>query len=169
MIQKKLCVRLIKKKNKSGYKKGFTLIEILVVIGIIAVLAAVVLVAVNPARQFKLARDSQRTSNITALLNAIGQNIAEHKGVFVCNGTAMNFPPATTTIKNDGSGGGTDIASCLVPDYISALPYDPLTSKGTKYASPTDYNTGYGVFEDEHGRITVTADGELAQVLSVTR
>jgi prepilin-type N-terminal cleavage/methylation domain-containing protein len=34
-------------------KKGFTLIEILVVIGIIGILATVVLVAVNPSRQFK--------------------------------------------------------------------------------------------------------------------
>ncbi|MDD5165579.1 MAG: prepilin-type N-terminal cleavage/methylation domain-containing protein [Candidatus Pacebacteria bacterium] len=151
------------------HNKGFTLIEILVVIGIIAVLAAVVLVAVNPARQFKLARDSQRTSNVTALLSAIGQNIAEHKGVFVCNGAAMNFPPATTTIKNDGSGGGTDIAACLVPNYISSLPYDPSTNKGTKFNTVTDYNTGYGVFEDADGRITVTADGELTPYISVTR
>ena len=73
-------------------KKGFTLIEILVVIGIIAVLAAVVLVAVNPARQFKLARDSQRVSNVTAILNAVGQDIAEHKGLFYCASSTLALP-----------------------------------------------------------------------------
>src|SRR3989344_5679707 len=74
-----------KNKNKGlalSQSKGFTLIEILVVIGIIAVLAAIVLIAINPARQFAQARDSQLVSNLNAILNAIGQRIADNRGTF---------------------------------------------------------------------------------------
>ena len=147
-------------------KKGFTLIEVLVVIGIIAILAAVVLVAVNPARQFKLARDSQRTSNVNAILNAIHQNMAEHRGIFVCSGTAKDLP-ASTTIMRDGGGLG-DIATCIIPDYISAMPFDPATTTA-HFTSISDYNSGYDLFKDNNGRITVGPIGELTPVISVTR
>ncbi len=155
--------------NIKNEKKGFTLIEILVVIGIIAVLAAVVLVAVNPARQFKLARDSQRVSNVTAILNAVGQNIAEHRGLFNCGTTTLAIPSTTTLMTND-SGLTThfDIADCVVPNYISSLPFDP-SKPGSSYIENGAYNTGYTIYQDSNGRVTISADGELTNPISVTR
>jgi len=152
------------------HQKGFTLIEVLVVIGIIAVLAAVVLVAVNPARQFKLARDSQRTANINALLNAIHENMSEHKGLFTCSGTVRQIPTTGTVVKY-GSGYPAyagDIASCLVPNYLSSLPFDP-SIPGAHYVNVTDYDTGYEIIQDSNGRITTSSTGELTPSIYVTR
>ncbi len=155
--------------KKSISKRAFTLIEVLVVIGIIAVLAAVVLVAVNPARQFKLARDSQRVSNVNALLNAVGQNISEHRGVFVCNGLTKELPQTPAVIKSGPeSAVSVDLAPCLVPDYLSSLPFDPSLASAS-YVSTSSYNTGYEIFRDANGRVTASSTGELTATISVTR
>ena len=61
-------------------QKGFTLIELLVVIGILAVLLAITLIAINPARQFSLANNTKRSSDVNAILNAVNQYMADHKG-----------------------------------------------------------------------------------------
>ena len=77
--------------------RGFTLIEILVVIGLIAILAAIVLIAINPGRQFAQARNSQRESNVNTILNAVGQDLADNKGVF--GGVCGALLPIPTTVK----------------------------------------------------------------------
>jgi len=143
--------------NNFKNQKGFTLIEILVVIGMIALLATIVLIAINPARQFAQGRDTQRTSNLNTILNAIGQKTADCKGLFsdaTC-GTACPALPGPNltdakTIDNAAGGPGADInLSCLAPIYVSALPVDP--------SSPTAPSTGYQVYQDGNGRIHVLA------------
>jgi type IV pilus assembly protein PilA len=147
--------------------KGFTLIEILVVIGIIAILATIVLIAINPARQFRQARDTQRTSNVNAILNAIGQYIADNKGA------VPSGMPAAAASPSPISDSGANLCTQLVPKYISSLPVDPAVTSGP-IPSPctTPYDTQYNVSTDASGRITVYADGEEpagTNNISVTR
>jgi prepilin-type N-terminal cleavage/methylation domain-containing protein len=117
------------KKQSDISEKGFTLIEILIVIGIIAILASVVIIAINPARQFAQARDSQRISNLNAILNAIGQRLADNKGIFagsVGSQICPTLPSTATKITTDTPAATTTSAAlgCLVPTYISILPTD---------------------------------------------
>ncbi len=126
--------------------RGFTLIELLVVIGIIGILAAVVLVAVNPGRQFAAARDTQRRSDLYGLTNAIYQYAVENNG---------NIPTViTTTATNVGTGVGLiNLSTVLVPTYIAAIPKDP--------SNGTDANTLYSISRNDSGRVVASASSEL--------
>lgn len=52
-------------------KRGFTLVELLIVIAILAILATVALLVLNPVQLLKQARDSQRISDIGTLNSAL--------------------------------------------------------------------------------------------------
>lgn len=145
-------------------QKGFTLIEILVVIGILAVLFAIALVAINPARQFSQANNTKRRSDVNALLNAIHQYAADNKGA---------LPSAiTTSVLTIGNAvGQTDVCAAVVTKYIAALPRDPLVTGGDVTDCVASYTTNYTVVKSAtDNRITVAAPGaELGDTIAVTR
>jgi len=143
-------------------KKAFTLIEVLLVIVIIAILAGIVIIAVNPARQISQANNSQRTSDIKALVTAVHEYAIDNRGVL----------PATITATPTEVGMGTgeiDLCALLVPDYIAAMPADP-TDTDAVYTSCTTYHTGYNISVDADGRITTSApSAELSETISLTQ
>ncbi|MFA5134894.1 MAG: type II secretion system protein [Patescibacteria group bacterium] len=157
---------------KQSNKQGFTLLELLVVIGIIGILAAIVIVAINPGRQFAQARNAQRWNDVNALLNAIHQYAVDNNGSIPAgiNATYQVFGTAGVDGNNPNACGAVvaeadtlDLTANLVPTYITGLPYDPSTG--------TDGHTDYYVAQDAGtGRVTVaTCDPELGVTISVTR
>lgn len=78
---------------------GFTLIELLVVVGITAVLAAVVILTLNPAEILRRARDSRRLADLGSLTKSVGIYELENAYLGEANTIYLSIPDlqATTT------------------------------------------------------------------------
>ncbi len=98
-------------------QKGFTLIELLIVIGIIAILAAAVIITITPGQRLREAREATRSSHMTAIGTALHMGVVDRKitsltdSACVASGTFANF---------------TDDCAAVVG--LSKAPVDPQNS-----------------------------------------
>lgn len=151
--------------------RGFTLIEILIVLGMLALLSTVVLVAVNPLRQFAQARNTQREANVSALLNAVGHRLADNRGIFESASSTCSTP-LPNSAQEIASVDGYDLRPCLVPDYLPEIPYDPTSGTNNCTSDACDgeneeYRTGYEITQNAStSRITICAPGHAEEALS---
>ena len=108
-------------------QKGFTLIEMLVVIAIIAILAGAVLLAINPAETMRKSRDSTRLSDMDTLRSAINMALAEGEITLVVGeGNSIDDTQETDGINGYIKYAKVDPTGTGLAKYISALPKDPL-------------------------------------------
>lgn len=163
--------------------KGFTLIELLVVIGILGILLAIVLIAINPARQFAQADNTKRASDINTIINAIHQYSADHRGTLPPGMPAKPAvgDPATTPVDikstlDPVTDPAADICAAIVPTYVSLLPSDPqAANNGIGISDCASYNSEYQISIDSNGRVTVSAPKtdtgvtQNGETISITR
>lgn len=143
-------------KNKKQRSHAFTLIEILLVVAIIAILAGIVITAINPTKQLGDARNAQRRSDVNTILNAIYQYSIDNDGL------PSAIQQTTTTNCNTGSSyhickdsgnctGATDLSVLTTSEkYLIGIPVDPAFKSNTNL-------TGYYVTKTTNGRVTVCA------------
>src|SRR3989344_3529286 len=151
-------------KSRHSKDKGFTLIVILLVVALLGVLVAIVIIAVNPSKNLKDTRDTQRKTDVNTILNAVYQYALDTNG---------SVPATITTTPTEICKSGVLPATCVTDGlidlavlttnekYITSLPFDPSASTAT--------STKYSISKTANNRVTVTAVGENAGSISVSR
>jgi len=145
-------------------EKGFTLVELLVVVAIIAVLAGVLLLAINPTALLAKGRDAKRLEDLDALSKAITLALADGELTLVATGVCGTCASDTGTQAVTGAGyvqfaiptGKTGLAK-----FIPTLPVDPLNTGANVYtfgSTTANYELN-GVLESVDNTAKMTTDG----------
>jgi type IV pilus assembly protein PilA len=145
--------------------KGFTLLEILLVVAAITILAGIVILAINPNKQLADTRNSQRWMDVNTILNAVYQYSIDNNGNLPTSITAANAGicksgVAAATCTTDGL---VNLSVLTTSEkYLVSIPVDPSGS--------TTNSTNYNIQTTPGGRIIVSAPGaESGATISVQR
>lgn len=146
--------------NPVTTRRGFTLIEILLVVAAIAILSGIVILAVNPSKQLGEARNAQRRADVNTILNAVYQYAIDNNGTI-----PATITETATDICATNAGCADLIDLSVITDYekyLPSMPMDPTVGSGA--------DTGYSIRKTSYGRIVVSApSAELSADISVTR
>lgn len=154
---------LEKLRNIKANRKGFTLIEVLLVVAIIAILAGIVILAVNPAKQLADTRNAQRRSDVNTIMNAIYQYSIDNNGQLPTDIPLTNAGIICSSPTGTCDPANVDLAVLTANGkYLVAIPNDP--------SNTTANITNYTVFKNADGRVVVSAPGqEQGATITVTR
>lgn len=108
--------------RKLSVKRGFSLVEVLIVIAVIGILAGATIAILNPAVQIQKANDSKRKSDLVQIQKAFDTFYQD-------NG---KYPDAANNKIKSLDGNIADWGTQWLP-YMAQLPKDPSSSKNYVY------------------------------------
>jgi prepilin-type N-terminal cleavage/methylation domain-containing protein len=151
-------IRQLKKQH------GFTLLEVLLVVAILAILAGIVIIAINPGKNLGDTRNSQRQTDVTTILNGVYQYSLDNNGTL-----PSSITTTATEICATGAASCTglvDLSSITASEkYLVSVPKDPQCT-----TTCATNGTGYKINKTANGRLVVTAPAaEQSKTISVTR
>lgn len=118
-------------------KKGFTLLELLIVISIIAILSVALVMVLNPAEILKKSRDSQRIADLNTIKTALGVYVTSTTTPFsatICPvSTSTSATGAASTTVNGTGWIPVNLTTLTGGSPISNLPLDPLNDAAHYY------------------------------------
>lgn len=139
-------------------EEGTNIIELLVAIGLFAIITAIVLVAVNPKAQYIKIKQNRNTAELAAVVNAINQYTLDNGDTLpVSVGNANVYPIGRPGIEI--STAGMNICAALVPQYIGFLPSNPFTTAGKQVTDCSQpYTTGFYIYRRSNSNdVTITS------------
>jgi len=142
----------------SKSKKGFTLLEIILVITLISILFGIMLVAINPSNILSEVQDNQREADAMTIYQALEQYTLKNNAYPTAivnmqnNSSAYICKPTVTNCTNSNQ---ISLSSLLIPIYLSKIP---------EYSTDTN-NSGFYVVKDSNGKIGI---GGVRQVDNTT-
>lgn len=127
-------ISLTNLKKTDGHAKGFTLLELLIVIAIIAILSIALVFMLNPAETLKKARDAQRISDLKTIKTALGVMLTASStpsldGTFgsvatgICTSRGDGGAPTTSKIAYSATAPTSGIATAPGADAISGAAF----------------------------------------------
>ena len=107
---------------KQEQLKGFTLLELLIVIAILSILAMSLILVLNPAETLKKSRDTQRMTDLSTLKTAIGLYLANVTSPFLTQADNARCVGGTgaATVFYSGSVTDNTIAAGFVAESTNA-------------------------------------------------
>lgn len=113
-------------------KNGFTLMELLIVIGVLSIITSAILISINPIEQFQKGRDAKRKNDLTQIQRALEAYYNDNK----------SYPDNTANFKMNLS--GWDWGGAWQP-YMQVVPKDSLPSQNYVYVRVLS-GQGYGLY-----------------------
>lgn len=162
--------------------RGFTLVELLIIIAVLSILATVVFVALNPLARFQDARNSRRWTDVVNIIGAIKMYQVDHGGYYL---TDIQSLTADNAYQIGGAESGCNI-TCSNPTITlqdACVDIGPLADSGLLPSIPIDPNasgasadqTHYYLMRNTNGSVTVGAcdeekgSAEAPPAITVTR